>query len=113
MPNVDMPILEAPVPSASTLDQQDEDFLRELTNYNYETNSHDAKTEQTTYGNYSGQFIIQSIQCRHVSVSCVKNRNRSKLKSILIEFVLRGTTFCNFSAIYWLVTKTPVNFGCG
>jgi hypothetical protein len=91
-----MPILEAPVPSASTLDQQDEDFLRELTNYNYETNSRDAKTEQTAYGNYNGQFIIQFLLLTFVSISCVKNRNRSKLKSILIEFLLRMTTFCNF-----------------
>jgi hypothetical protein len=96
MPNVDMPILEAPVPSASTLDQQDEDFLRELTNYNYETNSHDAKTEQTAYGNYNGQFIIQFLLLTFVSVSCVKNRNRSKLNSILNEFLLRMTTFWNF-----------------
>jgi hypothetical protein len=84
------------VPSASTLDQQDEDFLRELTNYNYETNSRDAKTEQTAYGNYNGQFIIQFLLLTFVSISCVKNRNRSKLKSILIEFLLRMTTFCNF-----------------
>ena len=65
MPTVDMPILEAPGPSQTSLDQQDEDFLRELTDFEYNQNNQDKQPQQN-YGNYNSKYrggsITESIQ---------------------------------------------------
>ena len=58
MPNVDMPILEAPpLTGESTLNQQDEDFLRELTSYNsYPSN--EAIKPQENFETFSGENYV-------------------------------------------------------
>jgi hypothetical protein len=62
MPNVDMPILEAPVQTTSSLDQQEEDFFRELSSYDYDkTTSENSKADGSfsngdNYSNFNGQF---------------------------------------------------------
>ena len=65
MPTVDMPILEAPGPSQTSLDQQDEDFLRELTDFEYNQNNQDKQPLQN-YGNYNSKYstglISENIQ---------------------------------------------------
>jgi hypothetical protein len=64
MPNVDMPILEAPpLTSKSTLDQQDEDFLRELTsNDSYHTYpSNQANKPQENFESFNGEIFLFSV----------------------------------------------------
>ena len=60
MPTVDMPILEAPGPSQTSLDQQDEDFLRELTDFEYNQNNQDKQPLQN-YSNYNSKYSRGSI----------------------------------------------------
>ena len=63
MPNVDMPILEAPpLISASTLNQQDEDFLRELTSYDSYDPSNQADKPQDQFETFKGEndYILLS-----------------------------------------------------
>lgn len=57
MPHVDMPILEAPVPADTGLDQRDEDFLRELTNFDYSANTETEKTE-ASFAEFNGKLLL-------------------------------------------------------
>jgi hypothetical protein len=58
MPNVDMPILEAPpLTSKTTLDQQDEDFLRELTSYNSYPSNDEANKPQENFETFKGEHL--------------------------------------------------------
>ena len=57
MPTVDMPILENPVSSETGLDQQDEEFLRELTSYDYAANNPTEKMDPS-FTDFDGRPLL-------------------------------------------------------
>ena len=99
MPTVDMPILEAPGPSQTSLDQQDEDFLRELTDFEYNQNNQDKQPLQN-YGNYNSKYSRGSIT-EHIEWG-------SEYRTSLV-FKWSKKVECQIGLVFWMPFKYRTN----